>query len=81
MGENTAKAEDNNHTANDFAKFFTDKVEAVHLSTSSVPFQDIPYTTMHILDSFTMLTPEQVKKMIGAAQGKTCKLDPARHGS
>ena len=81
MVEKTAKAEDNNHTANDFANFFADKVEAVRLSTSSVPLQDIPYTATHVLDSFSILTPEQVKKMVGAAQGKTCQLDSARRGS
>ena len=78
MGEKTTKAEHNSHTVNDFANFFIDKVEAVRLSTSSVPLQDIPYMATHILDSFTTLTPEQVEKMIYAAQGKTCQLDPAR---
>ena len=77
MGEKTAKAEDNSHTANAFANFFVDTVEAVRLSTSSVPLQDIPYTATHELDSFLTLTPEQVERMIGAAQGKTCQLDPA----
>ena len=77
IGEKTAKAEDNSHTVNDFANFFADKVEVVRLSTSSVPLQDIPYTATHMLDSFSMLTIEQVEKMIGAAQGKTCQLDPA----
>ena len=28
MGEKTAKADDSSHTANDFADFFADKVEA-----------------------------------------------------
>ena len=32
----------------------------------------------HIVDSFSMLTLEQVEKMIGAAQGKACQLDPAQ---
>ena len=77
MGENSAKAEDNSHTANDFANFFIDKVEAVRLSTSSVPLQDIPYMAAHILDSFTTRTPEQVEKMIGAAPRKTVQLDAA----
>ena len=43
MGEKTAKAEDNSHTANDFANILADKVEAVRLSKSSVLLQDIPY--------------------------------------
>ena len=77
MGEKTAKAEDDCHTANDFANFFADKVEAVRLSTSSVPLQDIPYTATHVFNSFSMLTSEQLEEMIGAAQGKTCQLDPA----
>ena len=75
-GEKTAKAEDNSHTANDFANFCADKVEAVRLSISSVPLQDIPYTATHILDSFSTLTIEKVEKMIDAANRKTCQLDP-----
>ena len=31
----------------------------------------------HVFNSFSMLTREQVEKMIGAAQGKTSQLDPA----
>ena len=72
-----AKAEDNSHTANDFANFFADKVEAVRISTSSVPLQDIPYTATHILDSFSTLPLEQVEKMIETAQENICQLDPA----
>ena len=48
MGQKTAKAEDNSHTANDFAIFFADMVEAVRMSISTVPLQDIPYTATHI---------------------------------
>ena len=77
MGKKMAKAEDNSHTANDLANFITDKIKAVHLPTSSVPLYDITYMATHILDSFSMLTIEQVEKMIGAVQGKTCQLDPA----
>ena len=71
-----AKAEDDSHTVNDFANFFADTVEAVRLSTSSVPLLDIPYTATHN----TLLifnADEQVEKMIGASQEKTCQLDPA----
>ena len=42
MGEKRVKAEDNSHTANDFAIFYAE-VEAVRLLTPSVPLQDIPY--------------------------------------
>ena len=52
IGEKMARAEDNRHTANDFANFFAEKVKTVRLSTSSVPLQDIPYMTTHILYSF-----------------------------
>ena len=50
MGEKTAKAEDKSHTANDFANFFADKVEAVRPSTSTVPLHVITYTVTHVLD-------------------------------
>ena len=40
MGKKTYKADDSNHTANDFANFFNNKDEAVNIS---VPLQDIPH--------------------------------------
>ena len=81
LGEKTDKAADDSHTANDFVNLFADMVEAVLLSTSSVPFPDIPYTATYVFDSFLMLTPEQVEEMIDTAQRKTCQIDPARRGS
>ena len=48
MEEEMVKAEDNSHTANDFANFFADKVEAVQLSTSTVQLQNIPHMDIYL---------------------------------
>jgi hypothetical protein len=92
MGENsTSRSDDSNHTADDFAKFFTEKVDSVRESTSTTPKQDVPHTATHVMDGWTSagaicmycgrgtaaVTVGDVDTLIGAALNKTCQLDPA----
>ena len=64
------------HTADDFATFFTDKVDSVRASTMSTPPYDVPYRSTPTLDKWTPVTTDEVEKLIGSSSCKTCQLDP-----
>ena len=64
-------------TADDFATYFNDQVELVRQSTASTPLYDVPYKATPVLDQWTVVTVEEVEKLIGSALNKTCPLDPA----
>jgi len=56
---------------------FTDKVDAVRVSTSTMPLYDVPLTlTKSSSDSCTTVTIDEVNKLISASPNKTCQLDP-----
>jgi len=66
------------HTADEFATFFTDKVASVRASTATTPLYDVPYNYRATpqLTEWTAVTVEEVEKLIGSAPTKTCQLDP-----
>ena len=64
-------------TADDFATYFNDKVELVRQSTASTPLYDVPHKVTPVLDQWTVVTIEEVGKLISSALNKTCPLDPA----
>ena len=66
-----------NHTADDFAEFFANKVDSVRQSTSSTPKYEVPHTARHVLDEWAAVTISDVEKLISSAVSKTCQFDPA----
>ena len=70
-------ADTDDHTADEFAAFFSDKVEAVRTSTAATPLYDVPYRHTPTFAEWSAVTSEEVEKLIGAALNKTCQLDPA----
>ena len=77
MGESACKNNvPSTYTAENFATFFTEKVDLVRASTSTMPPHDVPHTATHILNEWTPVTPTDVEKLIGSAPSKTCQLDP-----
>jgi len=65
------------HTANDFATFLNDKVDAVRASTAATPLYDVPHRTTPTMSEWRDVTSDEVGKLINAAPNKTCQLDPA----
>ena len=75
LGE-TSGGETGDHTADEFATFFTDKVALVRASTATTPLYDAPLQATPQLTEWTVVTVEEVEKLIGSAPIKTCQLDP-----
>ena len=73
---------DNRKLANDIGKFFVQKIERIRteLDTAATadPSQSFepPYLNSAQLASFTILSQEDVKNLIGKSSKKTCSLDP-----
>jgi len=65
------------HTADEFAAFFSDKVEEVRTSTATTPLYDVSYRITPTLAEWSAVTSEEVEKLVSAALNKTCQLDPA----
>jgi len=63
------------HTADDFATFFNDKVDAVRASTAATPLYDVPHRTTTTMTEWRDVTSDEVEKLICAAP-KMCQLDP-----
>jgi len=77
LGE-TSTNETGVYTADDFAAFFEDKVDAVRTSTTATPSYDVPFKAMtSTLGSWTAVTVDEVEKLIASALNKTCQLNPA----
>jgi hypothetical protein len=64
-------------TPDQFAAYFTNKVNLVREGTASAPTPTIPMNANIKLDEFNLLTPADVVKLISAAPNKHCALDPA----
>ena len=64
------------HTADDFATFFQDKVDVVRASTATTPSYDVRWRDTKTLSNWSTVTADEVAKLIGAAPCKTCSLDP-----
>jgi len=75
MGDTKNTSNSSGHTADEFATFFANKVDAVRQSTSSPPLPDVAVTGRHAL--WELVTPEAVVKLIGNRPDKSCQLDAA----
>ena len=64
-------------SADDFATFFHDKVEAVRSTTSTTPPHDVTYKSTPTINEWAEVTADEVEKLIGSALNKSCQLDPA----
>jgi len=64
------------HTADDFATFFQDKVDVVRASTTMTPSHDVRWHDTKTLSNWSTVTADEVAKLIGMASCKTCSLDP-----
>ena len=63
-------------SADDFASFFEDKVDAVRTSTASMPLYDVPCIPIEsTLDESVAVTTDEVEKLINTAPNKTSQLD------
>jgi len=77
MGDTKNTSNSSGHTADEFATFFANKVDAVRQSTSSTALPDVAVTARHALNEWELVTPEVVVKLIGNAPNKSCQLDAA----
>ena len=77
MGEKQTSSDSGGFTADEFASFFVDKVEAVRQSTSSTPLHHVSETAAHTMASWEPVTPDDVVKLISNALNKSCQLDAA----
>jgi len=63
------------HTADDFATFFQERVDAVCASTATMLLYDVCWRDTKTLSNWSTVTPDEVAKLIGAAPCNTCSLD------
>ena len=64
-------------SAEGFSKAFANKVDRIRERTESAPYPD--FSENHcdsIFDSFSEITADDVRRLIGQAKNKTCNLDP-----
>jgi hypothetical protein len=77
MGDSKgSKSIECSHTADNFAKFFQDKIELIRSETVAASPPDMPETEMNLLDCWLPVTVENIEKLINAAPIKSCQLDP-----
>ena len=62
--------------ADDYAKYFKDKIDSVRTSTAGTPTYDVPRWATSLSAEFTAVTTDEVAKLISCAPNKTCQLDP-----
>ena len=75
LGDTAFDAQDE-HSAEDFATFFQNKVDAVRASTAATPPHEVRWRETDILSDWTAVSADEVAKLIGAAPCKMCSLDP-----
>ena len=63
------------HTADDFARYFTDKVDANRVNTSGAPLPTVTRRLVPPLSSFDSVTVEEISNIIRKAPSKQCDLD------
>jgi len=73
----SARNDDSPFCADDFAKYFKEKVDSVRASTAMTPLYDVPFRMTSSLSDFAAVTVDEVAKLISSAPNKTCQLDPA----
>jgi len=79
LGE-TPTADYDAHTADDFDHLFQDKVETVRASSAATPPYDMPHTahwSTPTITDWSVVTSDEVEKLIGSLPNKTCQSDPA----
>jgi len=64
-------------SADDFAKFFQDEVNAVRASTASTPVFDVPFRETLTLEQWSSVISDEVERLISSALNKTSRLNPA----
>jgi len=78
MGEKpTGQCENGDCTADDFAKFFADKVDSIRTEAASTPPHHSTDTASHVISDWKPVSALEVEKLIGSSRNKTCQLDPA----
>jgi len=78
MAQKTSRHVDSDaHSAEEFVRFFDDKVNNVQQSTLDTPLHDIPVTAAHSLDMWTAVRADDVHKLIQSACSKTSQSNPA----
>jgi len=73
----SARNDDSPYSADNFAKYFKDKVHSVRASTAATPLYNVPRRVTSSLADFTAVTVNEVAKLISSAPNKTRQLDPA----
>ena len=73
---NGKKNVDDSHTADEFAGFFQQKIEAIRSETETAKPPEILETKTNLLNCWSPVTAEDVEKKITTAPNKTCQLDP-----
>jgi len=63
------------HSAEDFATCFQDKVESLCALTAATPPHEVRWRETNTLSDWTAVTADEVAKLMGAAPCKTCSLD------
>jgi len=76
LGETSSDVFDD-HSAADFAAFFTVKIDAVRASTFATPPYNVVHSATSTMHTWPAVTTHEVKKLIDSALNKTCQLDPA----
>jgi len=77
MGKvNGKKNVDDSHTADKFAGFFQQKIEAIRSETETAKLPEILDMKTNLLNCWSPVTAYDVDKLITAAPNKTCQLDP-----
>src|SRR5664279_1885984 len=65
------------HSAADFANHFQNKVEAIRVATASATPPEVEFRPCPILSTFSVVTADEVAKIIARSPSKHCSLDPA----
>ena len=65
------------HSASDFAKFFTEKVEGIKTKTMQAPVPRINHRSVPQLGRFEEVTSHEVTALLRATPNKQCFADPA----
>ena len=81
MGEQSRSQDDDGvHTAEYFAKFFTDKIDAVRTTTSSTPLQDVSITATHVINNWTSERQNRLGTCLILPSARRANLIPNRYG-
>ena len=64
------------HTTDDFARYFTGKVDAIRANTSGAPLPTVTWRLVPPLSSFDGVTVEEISNIIRKVPSKQYHLDP-----